>query len=304
MSRRKTILAVIVTYNRRELLGRCIDYLEKQSRPPDLLVVINNGSTDDTDAMLRDRGIRCITQDNVGSAGGWHRGIQVALDEGFDAVWLMDDDGFPEVAALGRLEAELGPGGACVSSAVLCEGERERLVFPLPRLDARGLPALFSLRRKLLTLDKVGKWSKAGLYPFAHFFNGALISTEAIRQVGNVDRDFFIFGDELDYLHRLRSAGLVYTVMSAHHYHPDVAGRPLTDTMIYYYVKNTLVLNGRYFDWVPVRNILTVAAALSRTARRNGWREAISYLLGRKRRVLWTAIRRGLQGQVAKDFNG
>lgn len=298
------ILAVVVTFNRASLLSRCLDYLQRQTRLPDGIVVINNGSTDGTEAMLRDREIRCITQENVGSAGGWHRGIQVALDESFDAVWLMDDDGFPDESALSRLEIELDPGVACVSSTVLCENDRGRLVFALPRLNALGLPVLFSLKRKLRTLDEVSKRAEGGLYPFAHFFNGALISTEAVRKIGNIDRDFFIFGDELDYQYRLRLAGPVYTVLSAHHYHPDVAGRPLTDIKIYYYVKNTLVLNRRYFDWIALRDVLTVVAALARTVRRNGWREAFSYLLGRKRQILWMAVSRGLRGRVARDFDG
>lgn len=298
------ILTVIVAYNRCALLSRCLDYLQLQARLPDCIVVINNGSTDHTEAMLRDRGIRCITQENVGAAGGWHRGIQCALDEGFDAVWLMDDDGFPDQFSLEQLVAELVPGVACVSSAVLCENDRKRLVFPLPRLNARELPVIFSVRRKLFTLDEVMSQATGSLYPYTHFFNGALISIDAIKQVGNVDRDFFIFGEELDYLYRLRSVGAVYTVMSAHHYHPDVCGRPLSDAKVYYYIKNTLILNRRYFDWVPVRNVLTVAAALGRTARRNGWLEALAYLVGRNRTIFWTAIGRGLRGRVAKDFHG
>lgn len=275
----------------------------RQTCRPDEIVVINNGSTDDTAAMLRDRGVRCITQENVGSAGGWHRGIQCAVEEGFDAVWLMDDDGFPDESALECLIERLVSGVACVSSTVLCENDRERLVFPLPRLNARGLPALFSPRRKLFTVREAIPEAKDDLYPFAHLFNGALVSTAAVRQIGNVNRDYFLFGDELDFLYRLRSAGAVCTVMSARHYHPDVAGRPLTDTKLYYYVKNTLILNQRYFDWIPVRNVLTVAVALARTWRRNGWQEAFSFLSGRKRAILWTAIVRGLRGQVAKDFN-
>ncbi|MEN9637200.1 MAG: hypothetical protein RL077_5604, partial [Verrucomicrobiota bacterium] len=249
------------------------------------------------------RGVRCITQENVGSAGGWHRGIQCALEGGFDAVWLMDDDGYPEPSALQRLESALAPGVACISSAVVCEDDPARLVFPLPRLNARGLPVLFSPQRKLFSVAEAAAESAGGLYPFAHFFNGALIASDAIRQVGNVNRDYFIFGDELDYLYRLRTVGPVHTLMSALHLHPDVAGRPLSDIKIYYYIKNTLILNRLYFDWVPVRNVLPVVAGLYRTVRRNGWREAWSYLGGRKRGILRRAISRGLAGQLGKDFD-
>jgi GT2 family glycosyltransferase len=299
---RRRILAVVVTYNRCELLARCVRALRGQTRPPEEIVVVNNGSTDDTEAMLREQGVRLITQENVGSAGGWHRGIRCALEEGFDAVWLMDDDGYPEESALQQLDAALTPGTACVSCAVVCEDNHERLVFPLPRLNARGLPLLFAARRKCATLGEAAAESGGALYPFAHFFNGALIAAPALRAIGNVDREFFIFGEELDYLYRLRHGGAVHTLLTARQIHPDVAGRPLTDMKIYYYIKNTLILNRRYFDWVPLRNLLTIAAALMRTGRRNGWGEAWAYVGGRKRALLRRAISHGLAGRLGKEF--
>ena len=94
------ILAAIVTYNRCTLLSRCIDHLQAQARQAQEILVINNASTDGTVEMLKQRNISFVTQENVGSAGGWHRGIQYAIDHGFDAVWLMDDDGFPDAGAL------------------------------------------------------------------------------------------------------------------------------------------------------------------------------------------------------------
>lgn len=303
MSASLRILAVVVTFNRRELLARCVRHLRSQTRPPEEILVINNGSTDGTAAMLQEQGVRCITQENVGSAGGWYRGIRCAVEEGFDAVWLMDDDGYPEESALQQLEAALTPGTACVSCAVVCEEDHERLVFPLPRLNVRGLPILFSTRRKCATLTHAAAECRGALYPFAHFFNGSLIAASALRSIGNVERQFFIFGEELDYLYRLRCGGAVHTLLTARQIHPDVAGRPLTDLKIYYYIKNTLILNGRYFDWVRLRNFLTVAAALVRTGRRNGWNECWAFVGGRKRALLRKAILRGLGGRLGRDFS-
>jgi GT2 family glycosyltransferase len=141
-------------------------------------------------------------------------------------------------------------------------------------------------------------------YPFAHFFNGALLSVAAARQVGNVNRDFFIFGDEVDYFFRLRKAGKVISVLDARHYHPDVSQRPYSPAKVYYYVKNTLVLNARYFNAVWLRHALAIAAVLGRTASRNGIGAALSLLLGSNAPVFYLAIARGLQGKIGKDFNG
>ena len=46
------IIVAVVTYNRSILLSRCIDNILLQSRKPDEIIVINNGSTDDTEEML------------------------------------------------------------------------------------------------------------------------------------------------------------------------------------------------------------------------------------------------------------
>jgi len=298
------IIAVVVTHNRCTLLSRAIDHLQAQSRRPDHILVINNGSEDGTEAMLASRDIHTITQENVGSAGGWHRGIDYALQHGFDAVWLMDDDGFPDVAALASLEASLLPGVACASSVVVREDDPGRFVFPFPLLDKNGLPVLLRRPRKVAAFSELNALAADGTYPFAHFFNGALISVAAAQQVGNVERGFFIFGDEVDYFFRLRKAGRVISVLSAKHYHPDVSQRPYSSAKVYYYIKNTMILNQRYFNAVWLRHTLTVAAVLARTARRNGLGMALSLLAGRQAPAFYGAISRGLAGKIGKDFRG
>lgn len=95
-----TILAAIVTHNRSRLLKRCLDHVMAQTRPPDGLLVVNNGSTDDTEAVLRRRDVPFLTQANVGGAGGFNQAIRYAVDQGYSAVWLMDDDGYPDRSAL------------------------------------------------------------------------------------------------------------------------------------------------------------------------------------------------------------
>ncbi|MGH8571975.1 MAG: glycosyltransferase, partial [Gammaproteobacteria bacterium] len=242
------ILAAIVTYDRMALLGRCIAHVRAQSRPPDELLVINNSSPDGTVEMLEREGVRYVTQPNVGSAGGWKRAVEEALAGGWDAVWLMDDDGYPERDALRLLEEKLAPGVSCVSSVVLCEDDPNKFVFPFPVLNSRGLPVLFATRRKIRHLDELEKAAAGDTYPFAHLFNGALLRTEMVRRIGNVESGFFLMGDEVDFFMRMRGEGAVLSHLGARHLHPDVSGRPLDPVKFYYYVKNTIILNQRYFD--------------------------------------------------------
>lgn len=297
------ILAVVVTHNRRMLLSRCLDNLLAQTRQPDQILVVNNASSDGTAEMLEQRGIPFITQENLGSAGGWHRGIQHAMDNRFDAVWLMDDDGFPDVDALGVLEAALLPDIACAASIVVREDIPTDFVFDLPVLNMSDLPVIWGRTRKLGTMSELRVAAPGGTYPFAHFFNGALISMTAVREVGNVDCNFFMSGDELDYQYRLRKAGKVISVLDAIHYHPDQSQRPYTPAKVYYFVKNSLVLNTRYFNAVWIRHALTIAVVIVRTASRNSIFGALSLLLGANAPMFYLAIIRGLRGKLGKDFN-
>jgi len=101
----------------------------------------------------------------------------------------------------------------------------------------------------------------------------------------------------------LQKVGRIVSILDAVHYHPDVSRRPYTQAKVYYYVKNTLILNKRYFNAVWVRHLMTIAAALIRTCRRNGLPSALSYLLGRNAPILSLAIVRGFRGKIGKDFN-
>ncbi len=95
----ETVAVVVVTYNRADLLGRMLEGLararprarrrdrgrQRQHRPHP------RGARRGTPG--RPRSIR--TDENLGGAGGFHRGVKAAYDQGFDRIWLMDDDVVP-----------------------------------------------------------------------------------------------------------------------------------------------------------------------------------------------------------------
>ena len=98
------IIAVVVTYNRLNLLQRVVGALKGQSRKLDKIYIINNGSTDGTKEWLDvQTGLNVIHQENVGGSGGFYRGIQDASKEECDWIWCMDDDVFPRENCLETL---------------------------------------------------------------------------------------------------------------------------------------------------------------------------------------------------------
>lgn len=297
------VLTVVVTHNRSKLLERCIDSIESQSDSTDDLLVINNGSTDNTEEILISKNVRYITQDNLGSAGGWHRGIQAALDEDYDACWLMDDDGYPHQDALKNLKLEFNNDTACISSVVLKEDNKLEFVFPFPLLTKENLPKIFGIPRKIYKLEKLKDQSVNNIYPFAHLFNGALISMNAVKKIGNVNINYYLMGDEVDFFFRLRDFGSVGSSLNAFHFHPDVSKRKFNIYKIYYYVKNSIIINSLYFNKVLIRNILVVIAILTRVTRRNGLIYLFSILLGPNSKFFYKAIYRGLNKTIGNDIN-
>ncbi len=296
------VLAVVVTYNRSLLLKRCIEKILSQTSPPEDIVVINNGSTDNTLDILKEMNIKVITQDNKGSAGGWLKGIEYSLENNFDAAWLMDDDGYPERDSLEKLKKSLNKNISCVSSIVIKEDNKDCFVFPYPIINKNNKPAIFSWPRKLHRKNQLINKSKSKLYPFAHLFNGSLISTTAIKQVGNIDINYFIYGDELDYFFRLRNAGEVFSVTDALHFHPDVTKRKYNFLKIYYLLKNTLILNKKYYDYVFLRQISQIINILIIVLKRNGIIFFIKLLTGKNKTLIPRAIIRGIRGEIGHDF--
>lgn len=102
------IAAVVVTYNRIELLIECIEALKGQTVHNFDILVIDNASTDGTKERLREyisNGdiIYYNTGDNIGGAGGFNYGIKTAYKLDYDLFWLMDDDTIPSPTALEKL---------------------------------------------------------------------------------------------------------------------------------------------------------------------------------------------------------
>lgn len=124
-----SICAVVVTYNRKAMLERCLSSLAAQTVAVRDIVVIDNGSSDGTSQMLRQHPeqrllVRSLST-NTGAAGGFNIGVKRAYETGDDAIWVMDDDVFPDPDALEELlraRASLAARGSLIRSWSLSPG--------------------------------------------------------------------------------------------------------------------------------------------------------------------------------------
>ncbi|NLU83562.1 glycosyltransferase family 2 protein [Rhodococcus sp. HNM0569] len=217
-----TIVGVVVTHKRRELLAESLKVLATQSRPLDHLVVVDNGDEDAVRALVDGADVPATylgSKHNLGGAGGFALGILYALSLGADWVWLADDDGRPEgpdvLATLLACAREHRL--AEVSPVVADIADPDRLAFPL----RRGV-VWRRLRSELFTdADDPNENLLPGI---ASLFNGALFRASTIDAVGVPDLRLFVRGDEVEVHRRLVRSGLPFgTCLTTAYLHPDGA---------------------------------------------------------------------------------
>ena len=234
------VIAVVVTYNRQALLSECIDALRKQSRPLDAILIVNNGSTDNTEPwLLQQSDIYFITQNNTGSSGGFNTGIDWAYRKGYSWLWCMDDDGYPEKDALiNLLEADDGT-MRLLNCAVIDKEDKRSFVWKTGQYK---------------TLDEVDCKIIEGI---GHPFNGTLIHRRIIERVGIPKSKYFLWGEETEYYYRIvRKNNIpVCTIPGSIHYHPSSAFKIKEDWdypsnwKMYFYVRNRLHIHQAKFNF-------------------------------------------------------
>jgi rhamnopyranosyl-N-acetylglucosaminyl-diphospho-decaprenol beta-1,3/1,4-galactofuranosyltransferase len=233
------VIAVVVTYNRVTLLSECITALRNQTRKPDAILIVNNGSTDTTEQWLQQQpDIHFINQKNVGSSGGFSSGINWAYKNGYSWIWCMDDDGYPKEDALDNLlQADDGTLRLYNCAVVNKENKKD---FVWKTADYK-------------TIDDVKENIIKGI---GHPFNGTMLHRRIVERVGVPQPKFFLWGDETEYYYRIikQNEIPVCTVASSIHYHPASAFTYKQDWdykstwKMYFYVRNRLFIHKAKFS--------------------------------------------------------
>ena len=241
------IIAVVVTYNRLELLKRGIGCLREIKSLSDILVV-NNGSTDGTHEWLDTQSdLRVVHQENVGGSGGFYTGIQKAFEMGAEWIWCMDDDVFPRPDCLDCLLQHAGQEDiGIMSPRRLLEGE----IFTHEFRGYNFTNALASMKKGKLAKEVVnGPTEIAGAD-----FEGPFIRREVVERIGLPNKELFIFCDDTDYCLRAWMAGfkLLYVpdaILDKHKFFADdtwTTRNQKKKWKRFYQIRNTAYLNHHY----------------------------------------------------------
>ena len=261
----KKVCCLIVTYNRCNCLKILLDSLDKQTYPIDGFIIINNSSTDNTVKSLQENQVINKTDldkennskwkerdvifynssINTGGAGGFKKGFEIAIQniQKYDYFWVMDDD--------------VQPRNDCLEQLMKCfDNEHEVCV---PRRIGVGFydsiivkyrfnnPFVYTLFSRGVSVKNIKK-DKYDVKTFT--FEGPLLSSTLIGQIGIPNDKFFLQGDDYDYAFRCLRNTSIYYVSNA------IIDRQLPIVMsssqdksywrLYYSIRNMSILDLKY----------------------------------------------------------
>ena len=242
-----TICAVVVTYNRKDLLIECLEALRKQTRPVQGIYLIDNASTDGTPELLLEKGyikelppenllepwekefeIKNLTDgqrikfyyvrmhENTGGAGGFYEGVKRAYGRGYDWLWLMDDDAEPSTNCLEMLLFRAVKNDILAVCPLIYGVRSSQFQF----YHHKFLKKRFFLREE--NVSKIRDLFKRDVVKIdANAFVGPLIHKEVVLKIGFPRKEFFIWFDDKEYTYRISKKFGLYLIPQAIIKHKD-----------------------------------------------------------------------------------
>ncbi len=190
------IVALVVTYNRKNMLKENIESLLNQNTSEFDILIVDNASTDGTEELVKsfknDRIIYKNTGANLGGAGGFNYGVRLSIEKGYDYCWLMDDDTIPKNNSLEEL----------IKNAQNLNDEFSYLCSYVEWTD--GKPCKMNMPR----IDKnwyeyADKINDSLLKLISCTFVSVFLNLKVVKNLGLPVKEMFIYGDDHEYTERI-----------------------------------------------------------------------------------------------------
>jgi GT2 family glycosyltransferase len=194
------VAVVIVNWRQALRTIALIEMLKMQTIQPSLVIVVDNGSGDDSISQLSNTLLDIVfipRLTNGGFGAGCNTGIEFALSHPIDYVWLLNNDAMPEASCLEHLlekavsDQSIGAVGSCIREPKGAVPDHAGTILN---------PLNFNCRYSLSDTE-----FSANTYSW---ITGAsiLLSSHALRKVGIFDTKFFMYWEDSDLCCRIRRA--------------------------------------------------------------------------------------------------
>jgi GT2 family glycosyltransferase len=242
------VAIVIPTWNRAALLAEALENLGRQTYPIDRVIVVDNGSTDDSAIVAARAGAQVISlAANAGFAAAVNRGIREA--SGVEYVGVLNNDVTLAPAWLSQIMAKLEPGSSWFATGKLLDAKaRDRIDGSFDAICRGGCACRCGHGR----LDSP-MWNQPRTIQFAPF-TAAVFRAGVFEKVGLLDERFESYLEDVDFGLRCAEAGLggLYVPEAvAYHQGSATLGRWHPDT-VRKIARNQLLLVAKHYppDWI------------------------------------------------------
>lgn len=257
------VAAVVVTYNRKELLQECLEALLNQKDIDVDIIVVDNASSDGTDELMDEyithtkdvsNNVYYIRlKENIGGSGGFYKGIKKAAELSYHYIWIMDDDTIAKEDACIEL----------VHTARLLDDDFGYLSSTVLWTDNKSCE--MNIQKFDNNISKSYKYVQKGIVPVkSATFVSLFINLKAVKMLGLPLKEYFIWGDDKEYTLRLSKEYGCYYVSKSIVIHKmqtnngsNIVSDDKTRISRYYYA---------------YRNDLA-------TAKKCGWKEVVNYYI-------------------------
>ena len=211
-----TVLAVIVTWNGRDDLARCLESVARQDYPSERLeiLVVDNASTDDSQETCRDicpRAVWLRNPSNLGYARAVNAGIRHGMANGSRYVWVLNND---VIAGRGTLRQLVAAGESHGDIGVICP-----VVCAMEepdRIENIGYKINFwtgRLRRRQMGHDIFTDSEQQYAHVDSVLGCSNLIKMEVVERVGLFREIYGVYFEETDFNVRARRSGFGVVVV-------------------------------------------------------------------------------------------
>jgi GT2 family glycosyltransferase len=199
----QSVAALVLAYSRSETLKQLVHALRSQTRKPDEIIVVFQGSNRAIDQWLTEQpDLHVLRQENKGSAGGFCAGIELSIRRGHAWTWIFDDDAVPDLTALQELVASPyfeRPDTTFLASRIV-DGQGRTYMSPGAAEANRWYGTVL--------IDKCVEVVGA-------CWLGIMVNSAAVRRLGLPIAEFFLWDEDIEFSHRLARGGKAYCAISS-----------------------------------------------------------------------------------------